>query len=64
MGNQRCIYVECLKLASIYVHDLGTSDVRGVLILQVSCLAFSFHMQALHFASFIFAVLRSLAKLV
>ena len=47
--------------ASIEVHDLGTSDVRGVLILQVSQLAFYFHVQALYLASFIFATLRSLA---
>ena len=52
--------VDSLMFASIEVHDLGMSDICGVLILRVLHLAFYFHMQALYFVSFIFATLMSL----
>ena len=40
------------------------SDVRSVLILGVSCLAFYFRMQALYLATIIMVNLESLSKLV
>ena len=53
----------CKYCRFINVRDVGTLDVRGVLILRVSHLAFYFHMQALYLVTFIFTILKSLMKL-
>ena len=51
MGNFRSCTVDSVIFTTLQVHDLGMSDTRSHKTLGVSCLAFYFHMQALHFAS-------------